>query len=242
MHSKSFDTRTAASVALSQISSLVPLWQPSNEVKDDPSPDAPTSVVAIPEFPSFSVQELIQKGTLLLASSGKEFAKPTGILSSTSEVKKARKAAMGRLGLDFLDSFGGADEIDIEKELVEAEADVDMERDDSVAPKSPMDVDNTVKKEALPDRQTSSTPAQDPSPTGSTGPSAAANDLGGLSARERNRLKRKRKPGNSAFVAAPPPSSNGAKYNTAPAGPNKYVYNPFFILSPILMWNPELES
>lgn len=229
MHSKSFDTRTAASVALSQIFSLVPLWQPLKG-KDDLSPDASTSAIAIPEFPSFSVQELVQKGTLLLASSGKEFIKPTGILSSSSEVKKARKEAMGRLGLDFLDSVGGADEMDIEKELVEAEADVDMElkREDSVAPKSPMDVD-PVKKEAPPDRQMSSTPAQDPSPTGSTGPSAAAGDLGGLSARERNRLKRKRKPGNSAFVAAPPPTANGAKYNTAPAGPNKYVYNSFLV-------------
>ena len=145
---------------------------------------------------------------------------------------------MGRLGLDFLDSVGGADEMDIEKELADAEADIDMEREDSVAPKSPMDVD-TVKKEILPDRQMSSTPAQDPSPTGSTGPSAA---VSGLSARERNRLKRKRKPGNSAFVAAPPPAANGAKYNTAPAGPNKYVYNSLLILPPILMRKLELDS
>ena len=46
----------------------------------------------------------MQKGTLLLASSGKEFQKPTGILSSSTEVKKAPREAMGRLGLDFLES------------------------------------------------------------------------------------------------------------------------------------------
>ena len=69
----------------------------------------------------------MQKGTLLLASSGKEFAKPTGILSNSTEVKKARKEAMGRLGLDFLDSVGD-DEMDLEKELaVDVEPDVDVD-------------------------------------------------------------------------------------------------------------------
>ena len=55
----------------------------------------------------------MEKGTLLLASSGKEFVKPTGILASSSEVKKARKEAMNRLGLDFLDNFGDADDMEV---------------------------------------------------------------------------------------------------------------------------------
>lgn len=69
----------------------------------------------------------MERGTLLLASSGKEFTKPTRILASSMEVKKARKEAMGRLGLDFLESVGGADDIDIEKELIDEDGDVEME-------------------------------------------------------------------------------------------------------------------
>jgi TATA-binding protein-associated factor len=184
--------------------------------------DASASFPA-PEFPSFSVQELMAKGTLLLASSGKEFAKPTGILSSSTEVKKARKEAMGRLGLDFLDSVGG-DDMDLEKELaadVEPDVDIKMENDtkteEGVSPISSMEVDSLKRELSPPARPMSTTPA---APSPSAGPSAA-DDLGALSARERNRLKRKRKPGNSAFVAAPPPSaSSGAKYSATPAGPS----------------------
>lgn len=229
LHSKSYETRTAASVALSQIFSLVPLWQPAQ------NPDAQDGIASypVPDFPSFSVQELVQKGTLLLASSGKEFLKPTGILSSSIEVKKARKEAMGRLGLDFLDGMGG-DDMDLEKELAgdppdaETDADVEMENDikaeEEAPPISPMDIDLVKKEPSPPVRPMSTTPAA-PSPTTTGGPSAAAEDTGALSARERNRLKRKRKPGNSAFVAAPPPSANTtSKYNATAAGPsNKCV-------------------
>ena len=167
----------------------------------------------------------MEKGTLLLASSGKEFVKPTGILASSSEVKKARKEAMGRLGLDFLDSFGD-DDMDIEKELAADEPDADVEMEDAIPKKeedtpsiSPLDIASavTVKKEPSPPaRSATNTPipvAQDVPMT----------DDSALSARERNRLKRKRKPGNNAFVAAPAPPSQsaGSKYSTAPAGQSK---------------------
>lgn len=185
---------------------------------------SPNGAIPAPEFPNFSVQELISQGNLLLASSGKEFVKPTGILASSAEVKKARKEAMGRLGLDFLDNV--ADELDLEKELAtdaEGDGDVNMDRasvkmEESTEPSSPMDVcppELKAKRERSPTR--SITPAA-PSPSASSGPSAPEVDLAALSARERNRLKRKRKPGNSAFVAAPPPQASGAKYNAAPAG------------------------
>lgn len=215
-------------MALSQVFSLVPLWKPT------PSTDTvdATNSITIPDFPSFSVQDLVQKGTLLLASSGKEFAKPAGILSSSSEVKRARKEAMTRLGLDFLDGMAD-DDMELEKELAgdqpEPETDADVEMENGVKaeeddPISPMEVDVSKKESSPPDRTMSTTPAA-PSPTVGSGPSAAGDDLGALSARERNRLKRKRKPGNSAFVAAPPPSaSSTAKYNATPVGPsNKYV-------------------
>ncbi|KAG0705295.1 hypothetical protein DFH29DRAFT_1031866 [Suillus ampliporus] len=225
LHSKSHDTRSAASNALSQIFSLVPVWQPQT-VDIKPPPDLDTSS---PEFPAFSVQELMQKGVLLLASSGKEFSKPTGILANAAEVKRARKEAMGRLGLDFLESVGAADDMDLDKELaVEGETEADRDNDNEISPKreetttpvdSPMEVEAPVKRERSPppplSRPKSTTPAASSPITATEGEC-----LNGLSARERNRLKRKRKPGNSAFVAAPPPPPAGAKYNATPAGPS----------------------
>ncbi|CCM05038.1 uncharacterized protein FIBRA_07240 [Fibroporia radiculosa] len=216
LHSRSHETRSAASTALSQIFALVPLWQPSPDA-DTKSADHVSSLPP-PEFPSFSVRELMEKGTLLLASSGREFVRPSGILASSSEVQKARKEAMGRLGLDFLDSFGGDDDMDIDKELAadEGDQDVDMEfatkTEEDASVLTPVD-DVPAKKEPSPVRSRTGTPAPDVS---------MAVDDSALSARERNRLKRKRKPGNNAFVAAPPPAQgSGAKYNAAPAGQSK---------------------
>ncbi|KAJ6608621.1 hypothetical protein B0H10DRAFT_1920958 [Mycena sp. CBHHK59/15] len=227
LHSKSFDTRTAASVALSQIFSLVPLWQPESKPTSNEEQSLPA-----PDFPNFSVQELISQGKLLLASSGKEFVKPAGILASPAEVKKARKAAMSRLGLDFLDE----DDLEIEKELademdVDIQADIEAipvpipvnvktedEPDQDFAPSlSPMDVEPKAKRENTSTPTTRSATPAEPSPTT---PNTPDTDLSALSARERNRLKRKRKPGNSAFVAAPPPQSAGAKYTAAPVAGN----------------------
>lgn len=173
------------------------------------------------------MQELILQGKLLLASSGKEFIKPAGILSSSAEVKKARKEAMGRLGLEFLDNV--ADELGLDKELAaDAEGDGDVNMEDTAVkselldkPSSPMDVcpaDMIPPPDSSP--ATRSVTPTAPSPTTSNAPSAPDQDLGAMSAREKNRLKRKRKPGNSAFVAAPPPPPqfSGAKYSAATSG------------------------
>jgi TATA-binding protein-associated factor len=243
LHSKSYETRTAASVALSQIFSLVPLWKPTYNtlVEQPPNPAKPLS---IPEFPNFSVQELMQKGKLLLASSGKEFLKPSGILSSSLEVKKARKEAMGRLGLDFLDSVG-EDDMDIEKELAgESEPDIDIEVENTVKIEDPpglspcADVPETeIKKERSPlHRVQSISPVDPPHPV-----PGSSNDFeeSTLSARERNRLKRKRKQGNSAFVPAPPPQSLGKKFTPVAAGSsNKYEFS---FLKPSLFFTLFLE-
>ncbi|KAI0806918.1 SNF2 chromatin remodeling protein [Fomes fomentarius] len=227
LHSRSHETRSAASTALSQIFTLVPLWMPYTDAESKPY--GASSSLPTPEFPSFSVRELMERGTLLLASSGKEFIKPTGILANSSEVKKARKEAMGRLGLDFLDSFGGADDMDLDKELAADDPDPDIEMtpqvkvEDETIPSSPTDefIDVKVKKEgSLTHRSKSSTPVA-AAPTSAVG-TPAPEDTSALSARERNRLKRKRKPGNAAVVGAPPPSQgNGSKYQAAAAGQSK---------------------
>ncbi len=138
---------------------------------------------------------------------------------------------MGRLGLEFLDNV--ADELDLDKELtVEMDHDGDAEMEappmtasDLLSPTvSSIDVSapspNAVTQDSD-SRSGSMTPA-DPSPT-SACPDV---EMTTLSARERNRLKRKRKPGNTAFVTAPPPQSAGSKYTPASsaAGPsNKQV-------------------
>ncbi|KAF9265748.1 hypothetical protein L218DRAFT_997145 [Marasmius fiardii PR-910] len=213
LHSKSFETRNAASTALSQIFSSTPIWQPSY------NPDAMSTdhtSLPTPEYPSFSIEELVLQGKLLLASSGKEFIKPA-VLSSPAEVKKARKEAMGRLGLEFLDDV--AEEIDLDKELgadVEEQGDIEMETVKSEAPPSPSGPCPPLKGEDSGPPSRSATPGPI-TPSESDQPQ----DLGAMSARERNRLKRKRKPGNNAFVAAPPPQAAGAKYNVSASGPAK---------------------
>ncbi|KAF9792249.1 SNF2 chromatin remodeling protein [Thelephora terrestris] len=207
LHSKSHDTRSAATNALSQIFSSIPVWEPSG------SPDvlmkSPDEPPVIPEFPNFSVKDLMERGTRLLASSGKEFVKPTAILANSSEVKKARKEAMGRLGLDFLDGLGG-DEMDWEKELapemepeVEAENGVKAEEEAFISPPAVSPTDRSNSSTPIP-----SLPVQE----------LSEEDLSGLSARERNRLKRKRKAGNAAFVSAPPQQASGSKYTAQPTG------------------------
>ena len=221
LHSKSFESRTAASVALSQIFTLIPVWLPSCERHASiPVSDLPESL-SPPEFPKFSIQELVTQGTLLLASSGKEFVKPTGIPSSSQEVKKARKAAIDRLGLGFLE--GVDDDMDLDKEFA-AEMEVDISADpplggfeaDAPLP-SPMDLCPPEAPMAkAPSPSTRSVTPNLPSPSTPVVPSESDTIL---SARERNRLKRKHKLGNSAFVAAPP-QTTGARYSAASSGPS----------------------
>lgn len=151
----------------------------------------------------------MERGTRLLASSGKEFVKPFAILANSTEVKKARKEAMGRLGLDFLDGLGG-EEMDWEKELApeveqetEAENGVKAEEDTILSPPAVSPTDRSNSSTPIP-----SLPVLE----------LSEEDLSGLSARERNRLKRKRKAGNAAFVSAPPQQGSGSKYTAQPAG------------------------
>ena len=180
----------------------------------------------------------MRKGTLLLASSGKEFIKPNGILSSSSEVKKARKEAMGRLGLDFLYGLGANDDMDFDKELAagsEPDAQVPGENEAAMNVDPPpvsadlsLDVNTKLKKRSPSPRSKSTTPVA-PSPSVPCVPQPDE-DMSGLSARERNRLKRKRKQGNSAFVQAPPPTSSTKFQPTAAGSANKLVAHVWYFL------------
>ena len=221
LHSRSYETRAAASAALLHIFNLVPLWHPFHDGDLDSDLSSSSTSLPLPEFPTLSVKELMQKGSLLLASSGKEFTKPPGILANSSEVSKARKEAIRRLGLEFLDTE------DINFVKLENEVDTDVQMEDAteaassaVSPISPTnDMGPKLKEPSPPPRSTSGTPAASSPSTSAVPPPPTEDDLTGLSARERNRLKRKRKQGNSAFVAAPPPPSHpGARVQATPAG------------------------
>lgn len=233
LRSKSHDSRAAAAEALSQIFSLVPIWAPW-EVKDEDEVIFDEYKVAEPEFPECSIKDLLNAGKLLLSSAGHEYNKPTGILRDQNAVKRARKAAMSRLGLDFLDNIDG-DSMDIDKELAPEIAtsdngDIEMKNDaneidsnsadDRVIPKITIDTNVGVSLTTGPQKECDASPI-------TSAPLTTFEDVSGLSARERNRLKRKRKPGNAAFIAAPPPSAGGSKFQPQPAGSGqKYVNYP----------------
>lgn len=155
----------------------------------------------------------MESKTRLLASSGKEFAKPAGIFKNAAEVRKARKAAMGRLGLDFLDDVADNDDMDLDRELAAAD---DLDADAEMKLDTPKEENGEYPRQGTP-----MDVKAEPSPVErikSATPAPSEDDLNGLSARERNRLKRKRKPGNSAFVAAPPPQASGSKFSATAAG------------------------
>lgn len=198
---------------------MVPLWEPHSDVKPEPDEKLP-----IPEFPAFSVQQLMENGNLLLASSGKEFAK-SGIPADAAELRKAKKAVMGRLGLDFLASVGAdGDDMDIDKELA-ADHSPDTEHGPHTEEKPVIkdENDNMALDSPIAESPCANPKKEDFSALrkNSITPNIPEDDMSGLSARERNRLKRKRKQGTSAFVSAPLPSQNSeSKYQAAPSGHN----------------------
>ncbi|KAF8520167.1 SNF2 chromatin remodeling protein [Hysterangium stoloniferum] len=263
LHSKSFDTRTAASTALSHICVLLPVWAPPTcSAFLAPSVDSSSS----PPFPPFSVSTLIDtpSSSLLLGSSGKEYAKPAAF-RSPAEVAKARKEAMGRLGLDFLGMGDEPDpEMDWDKELADGGGDgeasgmvdtkvesLDVEMCDAADPEvnraqftrdiTPKgeDLSKSVKMEVSSESTYMCPPfintdgSHVPPPPPSDAMNTATPSLPRiskfeepeasieLSARERNRLKRKRKAGTSAFVAgaAVPVGGTSSNGNNGPSGP-----------------------
>ncbi|KAG8900146.1 TATA-binding protein-associated factor mot1, partial [Tulasnella sp. 403] len=210
LHSKSFDTRTAATSALLQICTLVPTWKPRSRAS---TPAEPPNVTNPPSFPPFSVAQLLRSSQLLLASSGKEFSKP---VESARDVARARKEAMNRLGLGFFDNVG-SDGLakDLEKELADDDdTDVkmsDVKTDPDGVSEPPPTPAATIKMELDPFQTSGATP-----------PPNLAHPEKELSRREMNRLKRKRKEGN-AFVGAVSSQSASNLAKSAEAQPTPKV-------------------
>lgn len=220
---------------------MTPAWTPQNPPAPDLSSLSISTPQSAPDFPPFNVAQLLKEGTLLLASSGKEYAELVA-LGTPAEVARARKEAMSRLGLGFMDGMDmdGDDGLDLGKELSQskAESPEPMDMDSPSTEIKPNPHASSHSPGGTPGELTSS--ASSPSlstadlkPTkflkikteiaepAEAAPESPGGDAAGMSARERNRLKRKLKTGNSAFV---PPSSKSAGPSSAPTlPPNKYV-------------------
>jgi TATA-binding protein-associated factor len=219
------ETRTAAATALQHICQLVPAWTPAQSVSPDTPPSSP------PEYPHFSVQSLLESGNLLLSSSGQEFTKSM-TLGTPEEIARSRKEAMSRLGLDFLNDDENEDwGKELVEEAVDVAMADDEQRpaqsdDHEMQTEAPVDPDTAKSDEeysrmpaepastptaafpsrrppfAIPHDHVSPVPLQSPDEPDAVHMEDA--DAPGLSARERNRLKRKRKGTIGPYMNAPP--------------------------------------
>lgn len=219
------ETRTAAATAFQHICQLVPAWIPGQAISPDTTPPSPS------EYPHFSVQSLLESGNLLLSSSGQEFIKSM-TLGSPEEIARSRKEAMSRLGLDFLNDSDNDDwgkelvEEAVDVSMVDDEQrsahsnDHEMHSEGAVDSATAKSNEELCRMSAEP---TSTSTAVCPSrraplatfhehvsPVPLQGPPESdavhMDDAGapGLSARERNRLKRKRKGTIGPYMNAPP--------------------------------------
>jgi TATA-binding protein-associated factor len=223
--SRNMESRTAAATALQHICQLVPAWTPTQAVSPDTTPSSP------PEYPHFSVQSLLESGNLLLSSSGQEFTKSM-TLGTPEEIARSRKEAMSRLGLDFLNDSDDDDwgkelveeAVDVamaddeqrpaqsDDHEMETEAPVDpvTARSDGECSRMSAEPTSTPAVASLSCHAPFAAPQHDPPPVPLQGPLEpdAVNtedaDAPGLSVRERNRLKRKRKGTIGAYMNAPP--------------------------------------
>ncbi|EJU05341.1 hypothetical protein DACRYDRAFT_113489 [Dacryopinax primogenitus] len=212
LRSKSSETRSAAARALSQICTLVPVWSPYEHAL----PDMANHQCPGPPFPAFSLASVLRASPLLLASSGEEYGKGLW-LGTPADVDRARKEALGRLGLGFLETVDGewtqglVQQEDVKMEIPEEKIALDthstIAESESPVPESTI---GPVVERRTPQRPTSKPSPPPPSsghglslePEIKSSPSPAPDvDRTILSARELNRLKRKRKPGNPGIVA-----------------------------------------
>ncbi|CEG64225.1 Putative TATA-binding protein associated factor Mot1 [Rhizopus microsporus] len=173
LRSKAWDTRLAAGQALEAIAANVPAWDPSDEdeiaIKIDNNEEQHKL-----RFSEFDLASVLQHGKLLLGSAGKEYDIDFSDMTPQERLEIQRRNLKERLGLasQFMD--------------------VDLLED--------ADLDTRSKKEKhtpVPSPSTSTT-STSPATTTTTNsmpptPAIAEINMAGLSARERNMLKRKLK-------------------------------------------------
>ncbi|GJJ70462.1 TATA-binding protein-associated factor [Entomortierella parvispora] len=172
LRSKNWDTRIAAGQALEAIVSNVPQWNP-NEDPDVKSENGSSEKPATTEqskydrlaFANFDIAQVIQNGKLLLGSAGKEYDLDLSDLDPAERLALQRKNLATNLGL-MTSQFMDVDLVD--------ESDISTPKVKQEQPLTPAAAGG------------SKTPLTSPGT-----PNEA--DMEGLSARERNKLKRRAK-------------------------------------------------
>ncbi|KAI7882056.1 hypothetical protein K492DRAFT_145458 [Lichtheimia hyalospora FSU 10163] len=169
LRSKAWDTRWAAGLALESIASHVPPWQPEDDPHTTIPPDQDDAVHKL-AFDQFDLASVLAHGKLLLGSAGKEYDIDFSDMTPQERLELQRRNLKERLGLtsQFMD--------------------VDLVEDaDLVTSKKQQ---GTKKPSPSPSSSTTSTATSAaPPPT----PAVTEINMAGLSARERNMLKRKMK-------------------------------------------------
>ncbi|KAG0366019.1 hypothetical protein BC939DRAFT_503250 [Gamsiella multidivaricata] len=179
LRSKSWDTRIAAGQALEAIVSNVPQWDPSDEsqVKTEEGSADQKKGVEAPKydrlsFSNFDISQVIQNGKLLLGSAGKEYDLDLSDLDPAERLAIQRKNLAANLGLtsQFMD--------------------VDLMDESDISGPKPLSI--PMKQEQPPTPSAGASSAGSKAPLPSPGLSNEVN-LEGLSARERNKMKRRAK-------------------------------------------------
>ncbi|ORZ06342.1 hypothetical protein BCR41DRAFT_311626, partial [Lobosporangium transversale] len=172
LRSKSWDTRIAAGQALEAIVSNVHQWDPSDNGKFLQRAKTKASRYDRLSFSNFDISQVLQNGKLLLGSAGKEYDLDLSDLDPAERLAIQRKNLAANLGL-MTSQFMDVDLVD--------ESDISGTR----APSASL-------KQEHPSTPSTSSSTHSKPPLPSPGlPSEV--DLEGLSARERNKLKRRAK-------------------------------------------------
>lgn len=237
LQSRSFETRQAAAAALAAISRAVGIWDPTDSsLSTDPNEQDTKPLLPAPEqlllqLSTFNLSKVLADGTLLLSSSGDEYARLSNL--SAEELARAQKDALGKLGLGGAAGGAGvADEfgIDMEAELASGVDQFAVKSEGSdlkptgISTLPPPRFTNDASTPSSPSTTTAPTPTTkikiSVPPLASTSASPAATPVddeealyAGMSARERNKMKRKRKS----------EAKSGAPMGMSSAGPSSKV-------------------
>ncbi|KAI9270458.1 hypothetical protein BDA99DRAFT_557285 [Phascolomyces articulosus] len=180
LRSKAWDTRWAAGLALEEIAANVEPWNPLDEPsikkEGDNSSKEDEDTVHKLAFAQFDLTSVLAHGKLLLGSAGKEYDIDFSDMTPQERLELQRRNLKERLGLTS--QFMDVDLVD-DADLVTSKKKQPPSRKTSPSPSSSTTQPST--------QQQPSQPA--PAPT----PAVAEINMAGLSARERNMLKRKMK-------------------------------------------------
>jgi TATA-binding protein-associated factor len=164
LSAKSWDTRTATAKAFQEIGQYVPQWDPISP--SNPDIDTRSDPLLL-DFDEFDITTVLKNGAILLASEGSEFDLDLSHVDPKERVQLQKKQIKQKLGL-------GSEFIDMEI-LTDADLVVQSALDPAKTGKQAAEILEEATRAKLQGKEEDTV------------------NLEGLSARERNRLKRKAK-------------------------------------------------